>query len=87
MKYSKDKNGKRNDGNKVDTHYLFPRFVGEKFLSNMSARARDMFVDEMNERGPVRLIEVEEAQKMIVREARKLSDAGELRLGGGDDYV
>jgi len=61
--------------------------VGEKFLSNMSARARDMFVDEMNERGPVRLIEVEEAQKMIVREARKLSDAGELRLGGGDDYV
>jgi integrase len=34
MKYSKDKNGKRNDGNKVDTHYLFPRFDGEKFLSN-----------------------------------------------------
>ncbi len=34
MKYSKDKNGRRNDGNKVDTHYLFPRFDGNNFLSN-----------------------------------------------------
>ncbi len=34
MKYSKDKNGRRNDGNKVDTHYLFPRLDGNKFLSN-----------------------------------------------------
>jgi hypothetical protein len=39
MKYSKDKNGKRNDGNKVDTHYLFPRFVGDKFLSNANTNS------------------------------------------------
>ena len=39
MKYSKDKNGKRNDGNKVDTHYLFPRFGGDKFLSNANTNS------------------------------------------------
>jgi hypothetical protein len=39
MKYSKDKNGKRNDGNKVDTHYLFPRFDGDKFLSNANTNS------------------------------------------------
>ena len=39
MKYSKDKNGKRNDGNKVDTHYLFPRFIGDKFLSHANTNS------------------------------------------------
>ena len=39
MKYSKDKNGKRNDGNKVDTHYLFPRFGRDKFLSNANTNS------------------------------------------------
>ena len=39
MKYSKDKNGKRNDGNKVDSHYLFPRFGGDKFLSNANTNS------------------------------------------------
>ena len=39
MKYSKDKNGKRMDGNKVDVHYLFPRFDGDKFLSNANTNS------------------------------------------------
>jgi flagellar motor switch protein FliG len=62
--------------------------VKDKFLSNMSARAREMFVDEMESRGPIRLSEVEEAQKQILRSARRLSDAGEMMLSGrGADYV
>jgi len=62
--------------------------VKDKFLSNMSARARDLFVDEMEGRGPLRLSEVEEAQKQILRTARRLSDAGEMMLSGrGADYV
>jgi len=36
MKYSKDKNFKRNDGRKIDTHYLFPRFKGKNFFTNQS---------------------------------------------------
>ena len=62
--------------------------VKEKFLSNMSARARDMFIEEMEGKGPLRLSEVEDAQKQIMRTARRLSDAGEMMLSsGGGDYV
>ncbi len=65
-----------------------PDFVKDKFLGNMSARARVMFVDDMESKGPLRITEVEEAQKKIMRLARKLSDAGELVLaGGGDGFV
>lgn len=60
----------------------------EKFLSNMSSRARSMFVDDMEAKGPLRITDVEDAQKSIMRIARKLSDAGELMLAGrGDDFV
>ena len=65
-----------------------PDYVKDKFLDNMSARARVMFVDEMEGKGPLRITEVEEAQKNVMRQARKLSDAGELVLaGGGDGFV
>lgn len=59
----------------------------DKFLLNMSQRAREMFVEEMEAKGPMRLSEVEEARKQILRTARKLSDAGEIMLGRGTDYV
>ena len=62
-----------------------PDFVKDKFLDNMSARARVMFVDDMESKGPLRITEVEEAQKNVMRLARKLSDAGELVLAGGGD--
>ena len=61
--------------------------VKEKFFSNMSERARGMFKDDMEAKGPMRLADVEMAQKTIMRIARKLSDAGDLVLGGGADYV
>jgi len=62
--------------------------VKDKFLDNMSSRAKVMFLDEMEAKGPIRITDVEEAQKSIVRIARKLSDAGELVLAGrGDDFV
>ena len=63
-------------------------FVKEKFFDNMSSRARVMFIDDMEAKGPLRISDVEEAQKDIMRTARKLSDAGELVLAGrGDDFV
>jgi flagellar motor switch protein FliG len=62
--------------------------VKNKFLDNMSSRARSMFVDDMEAKGPMRLADVEEAQKQIMRIARKLADTGEMVLaGGGDDFV
>jgi len=61
--------------------------VQTKFFDNMSERARGMFRDDMEAMGPLRIAIVEDAQKQIMRIARKLSDAGELVLGGGEDFV
>jgi flagellar motor switch protein FliG len=60
----------------------------EKILGCMSSRAADSIRDEMEERGPMRLAEVLEAQKDVLAIARRLSDAGTIMLKGrGDDYV
>lgn len=62
--------------------------VKQKFFDNMSARARVMFIDDMEAKGPLRISDVEEAQKSAMRIARKLADSGELVLAGrGDDFV
>ncbi len=60
----------------------------EKVFSCMSSRAADSIRDEMEERGPMRLAEVLEAQKEVLAIARRLADAGTIMLAGrGDDYV
>ena len=54
----------------------------EQFFSNMSKRAAEMMRDDLEAKGPVRLSEVEAAQKEIVGIARRLSDEGQIMLGG-----
>ena len=49
-----------------------PDFVKQKFFDNMSSRARVMFIDDMEAKGPLRLTEVEEAQKKVMRLALSL---------------
>jgi flagellar motor switch protein FliG len=54
----------------------------------MSSRAAQSIQDEMAERGPMRLAEVQESQKAVLAIARKLAEAGTISLGGkGEDYV
>jgi flagellar motor switch protein FliG len=53
------------------------------FLKNMSQRAAEMLKDDLESRGPVKLSEVEAAQKEILAITRKLADAGTIVLGGG----
>ena len=55
----------------------------QKFLKNMSSRAAEMLVEDMEAKGPVKISEVEEAQKEILTLARKLEESGEISLGGG----
>ncbi|WP_213608812.1 flagellar motor switch protein FliG [Pseudoalteromonas sp.] len=55
----------------------------EKILSNMSKRAAEMLADDLEAMAPVRISEVEAAQKEILSTARRLSDSGEIMLGGG----
>ena len=61
----------------------------EKFLGNMSQRAAEMLRDDLEAMPPVRVSDVEGAQKTILTIARTLSDKGEIQLGGGggDDFV
>lgn len=62
--------------------------VKEKIFSNMSKRAAEMLRDDLEVRGPVRLSEVETAQKEILMTARRLADSGEISLGGkGEAFV
>ena len=57
----------------------------EKILSNMSSRAAESLREDLETRGPVRLSEVEAQQKDILKLVRRLSDEGQIVLGGGGD--
>jgi len=59
----------------------------KKFLKNMSSRAAEMLVEDMEAKGPVKLSEVETAQKEILAVARKLEELGEIVLGGGGEEM
>ena len=60
----------------------------EKIFKNMSQRAAEMLKDDLESKGPVRISEVEAAQKEILQTARKLAESGAIALAGkGDEYV
>ncbi|WP_320821687.1 flagellar motor switch protein FliG [Reinekea sp.] len=56
--------------------------LSEKILGNMSKRAAEILKDDMDAMGPVKISDVEVAQKEILTIARRMSDSGELALGG-----
>ncbi len=61
----------------------------DKVLNNMSSRAAEMLRDDMENRGPARVSDVEAAQKEILEVTRRLADEGEIMLGGGggDEFI
>ena len=61
----------------------------EKLFGCMSTRAAANIQDEMEALGPIRLTEVQNAQKRIIAVARKMSDEGTIVLAGrgGDEMV
>jgi flagellar motor switch protein FliG len=61
----------------------------EKFFKNMSKRAAEMLRDDLEAKGPVRVSEVEAAQKEILSIARRMAEEGTISLGGagGEEYV
>lgn len=64
--------------------------VRDKITSNLSKRAGEMLLEDIDARGPVRVADVEAAQKEILAIARQLGDSGEISMGskaGGDEYV
>jgi flagellar motor switch protein FliG len=62
--------------------------VREKIFANMSQRAADMLRDDLEVKGPVRLSEVDAAQKEVMGIARRLADSGQISLSAsGDEFV
>ncbi len=63
--------------------------VREKVLSNVSERARENLLEEIELLGPTRVSAVEEARAKIVQVIRSLEESGQimLRRGGDDEYV
>ncbi len=61
----------------------------DKLFKNMSQRGAELLRDEMENKGPVRVSEVEKAQQTIVKAARKLEAEGKLILAGkgGEELV
>ena len=61
----------------------------EKIFKNMSKRSAETLKEDMQTMGPMRISDVEAAQKEILTIARRLADSGEIVLGvgGGDNFV
>src|SRR6056297_2521575 len=63
--------------------------VREKIFKNMSKRAAEMLRDDLEAKGPVRVSDVETAQKEILATVRRMGENGDIALGGrgGEEYV
>lgn len=56
------------------------------FFSNMSERAAKLMKEEMENMGPVKLKDVDEAQSIVVNKVKELAEQGEVTISdGGDD--
>jgi flagellar motor switch protein FliG len=62
--------------------------IRDKIFKNMSKRAAEILRDDIASKGPVRLSDVEQAQKEILAVALRLAEEGTIMLAsGGDEFV
>lgn len=59
----------------------------EKVFKNMSKRAAELMREDLESMGPVKLSDVENAQKEVLTVARRMADAGEILLGGSGEAM
>ncbi|UPQ87248.1 flagellar motor switch protein FliG [Vibrio sinaloensis] len=57
----------------------------DKIFKNMSKRAAEMMRDDLEAMPPIKVSDVEAAQKEVLAVARRMADSGEIMLGGGAD--
>jgi len=58
-----------------------------KIFSNMSARAAELLKDDLEAKGPVKVSDVEQAQREILMVVRRLEESGEIVLGGAHEQM
>ncbi len=62
--------------------------IVDLFLGNMSKRQSAMMREELEISGPVKLSDVEDAQRAIIQTVRRLADEEKLMMpGGGEEFV
>ena len=59
----------------------------QKFLDNMSQRAADAFLEELQFLGPVKVKEVEAAQRKIIEIVQKLAEEGKISIGAEEEVI
>lgn len=64
-----------------------PESLKEKIFRNMSQRAAQILKEEMEAKGPVRVSDVQKAQKNIVNVVRRLDKEGRIILGKGGEKI
>jgi flagellar motor switch protein FliG len=64
-----------------------PEELKEKFYANMSQRAKDTFIEELQFLGAVKMKEVESAQRKIVDVVQGLAEQGVVQLGGTEEMI
>lgn len=64
-----------------------PEDLKEKFYANMSQRAKDTFIEELQFLGAVKMKEVESAQRKIVDAVQGLAEQGVVQLGGTEEMI
>jgi flagellar motor switch protein FliG len=63
--------------------------ITEKIMKNLSQKAAELLKDDIDVLGPVRIRDVEQAQREIVNIIRQLEDQGEIIISRGekDDFI
>jgi flagellar motor switch protein FliG len=64
-----------------------PEELKQKFLANMSQRAAAAFEEEMQFLGPVKVKEVEAAQRKVVEVVQKLAEEGKISVGAEEEVI
>ena len=61
--------------------------VKDKFLKNMSSRASEMLKEDMEARGPAKVVDVEKAQQNILKVCRKLEEEGRIVISDAGEAL
>jgi flagellar motor switch protein FliG len=64
-----------------------PQEIIDKFTANMSKRAAQMFLEDMEVLGPVKKSDVENARKKIIQTIKNLIQSGVIEYGAGSEEM
>jgi len=59
----------------------------QKFLENMSQRAAEAFVEELQFLGPVKVKDVEAAQRKVIEVIQQLAEEGKVSMGAEEEVI